>query len=334
VAPIEAALQGTKMHAWLRGWMICAAGLATWTSAAEYELPANGSSVIGTEERDRTRYEDTLVDIAHQHGIGYEEIARANPRVDLWVPGEGTEILLPGRHILPPGPREGIVINLPEHRLYYYPQPREGAPPVVFTFPVNIGRLDRGSPIGLTRVVAKVRNPSWFPPASIRREHVAKGDPLPAVVLPGPRNPLGAFELRLGAGRGTFLIHGTNTPWAIGMAITHGCIGMYPEDVAVLFQQVPLGTPVWMINAPVKVADLDGTVLLEAHPPLDVDGQQAEPGLPWMLLELENALGSRAGSILRDTAVEVLRTASGVPTVIARQDALDAEPVASGQSGR
>jgi L,D-transpeptidase ErfK/SrfK len=290
--------------------------------ANEYQLPVDGSNVVGADDQMLTRDADTLVDIAHDYGIGYEEIARANPGVDLWLPGEGTAIVVPGRHILPPGPHEGIVINLPEHRLYYYPKPADGEPPVVLTFPVNIGRLDRGSPIGLTHVTAKLTNPSWYPPASILKEHRERGDPLPAVVPPGPKNPLGRLEMRLAAGRGTYLIHGTNTPWAIGMEITHGCISMYPEDVAVLFRRVPIGTRVWMINAPVKVARLQGQLLIEAHPPLPRGGAPGESAVYVLAEDLEHILGPETGSIEQARAVAVLRQARGVPSEVPDREAL------------
>lgn len=302
----------------LRGGLLCAAGLCAWASAAEYELPADGSSIVGTEQRTMARYEDTLVDLARQYSVGYEEIGRANPGVDMWLPGDGTDIVLPGRRILPPGPREGIVINLPEHRLYYYPVPQEGEKSLVLTFPISIGRLGRSSPLGLTHVIAKQRRPSWFPPASIRKEHVANGDPLPAVIPPGPKNPLGEFEIRLAAGGGTYLIHGTNTPWGIGMETTHGCISMYPEDVAALFQQVPLGTKVWVLNAPVKVAYVDGEVLVEVHPPTSRQGEPLAPNLPLLWQDLQNALGSNAASIEPDLALRTLWLANGLPTVVSR----------------
>lgn len=309
------------MHTWLRGWVLCALALGNAASAAQYQLPADGSNVIGTDQHIRTRYSDTLVDLGRKYSIGYEEIGRANPGVDLWLPGEGTKVLIPGRHILPPGPRDGIVINLPEHRMYYYPVARDGSAPVVFTFPVNIGRLGRSSPLGVTRVIAKQRNPTWYPPASIRREHVKNGDPIPAAVPPGPKNPLGALELRLAAGRGTYLIHGTNTPWAIGMEITHGCISMYPEDVAALYARVPIGTKVWVINAPVKVAYVDGQLLVESHPPVSRGGEPVAPDLEALSRDLAIQAGDHAGSIDWSLALQVLFEANGVPTAVSAQDA-------------
>lgn len=310
------------MKAWLRFGAVCALGVLNWACAAEFDLPADGSNVIGADQHTTTRYSDTLVDLARLYSIGYEEIGRANRGVDMWLPGAGTHILVPGRHILPPGPRAGIVINLPEHRMYYYPKVKEGQTPVVLTFPVNVGRLGRSSPLGVTRVIAKEVRPSWYPTASIRKEHLANGDPLPAVVPPGPKNPLGKLALRLGAGKGTYLIHGTNTPWAIGMEITHGCISMYPEDVARLFPRVAIGTPVWVINAPVKVAYVDDTLLVEAHPPVTREGQPAAPDVGLLARNLEIEAGEHAAMIQWDLARKVLEEATGVPTAVSAPEGM------------
>src|SRR5947207_7765602 len=203
--------------------------LATPLHASVYPLPADGSPVVGTDTSMQTVYEDTLPDLAHRYSLGYYEIIRANPGVDVWLPGAGTKLLLPGRRILPAGPRTGLVVNLPEHRLYYYPKPRKGEQPVVITYPVSIGKMDWRTPLGDTRVIAKIKHPAWYPPESIRKEHAANGDPLPKVVGAGPDNPLGDFALRLAAGNGEYMIHGTNNPTAVGMAVTHGCIRMYPR---------------------------------------------------------------------------------------------------------
>jgi L,D-transpeptidase ErfK/SrfK len=304
------------MKNWLGGSILLFASLWTDAWGTVYELPADGSAVVGTDERIKSTYKDTLLDIAHRYSLGYEEIIRANPGVDMWLPGEGTEILLPGRRILPPGPRDGLVVNLPEHRLYYYPKSRKGQHRVVITYPVSIGRMDWHSPLGQTEVVAKQKHPSWYPPESIRKEHARNGDPLPRVVPPGPNNPLGDFKMRLGVGDGTYEIHGTNNPMAVGMAITHGCIRMYPEDVAALFAKVPVGTKVWLINDPVKVTYVGGDLLMEAHPPVDSEGQTVEPNLDLLAQQLDRALGSSVAAIHWDFAREALQSANGMPAIV------------------
>jgi len=281
-------------------------------NATTFELSAYGSAVIGSDTIITTHYKDTLLDIARQYSLGYDEIIRANPGVDMWIPGEGTQISLPGRRILPPGPHEGVVVNLPEHRLYYFPAGKQHGKRVVITYPVSIGKLGRNTPLGETRVIDKIEHPSWYPPASIRKEHADAGDPLPAVVRPGPDNPLGDYKIRLGFGDGTYEIHGTNNPTAVGLAITHGCIRMYPEDVASLFPRLPVGTKVRLINVPVKIAWIDGELLLEAHPPVNAQGESFEPDVEQFSALLRAALGDTTVAINWDYAREVLQTANGV----------------------
>ena len=304
--------------------MLALAALAStpaWSSV--YPLPADGSTVVGEDTRMRTVYEDTLPDLAHRFSLGYYEIIRANPDVDVWLPGAGKDLVLPGRRILPAGPHEGLVVNLPEHRLYYYPTPKGHEQPVVITYPVSIGKMDWRTPLGETRVIAKIRHPAWYPPETIRKEHAENGDPLPKMVGPGPDNPLGDFALRLAAGHGEYMIHGTNNPTAVGMAVTHGCIRMYPEDVAALFSLIPVGTKVRLINEPVKVAWVDGQLLLEAHPPVDAEGQSLEPDLQVLSQMLDQALGSSTAAIHWDLARATLQAASGIPTLVG----LAAEPL-------
>lgn len=281
-----------------------------------YELPPGGSALFGSTEHTVTVYEDTLIDLGRRYSLGYEEILRVNPGVDPWLPGEGTAVLLPGQRILPSGPREGIVVNLPEHRLYYYPKPKKGETPLVYTYPVSIGKMDWNTPLGKTRIVAKEKNPVWYPPASVRKEHAARGDPLPAAVPPGPDNPLGAYKMRLAIGGGSYLIHGTNNPSAVGMAITHGCIRMFPEDIDQLFALVPVGTPVYLVNEPVKVAFVDGEVYLEAHPPVDAEGQTAAVNIGQFEALLDQALGPTRTAVHWDLALDVLRSADGMPKLI------------------
>ncbi|HTT00927.1 MAG TPA: L,D-transpeptidase family protein [Steroidobacteraceae bacterium] len=303
------------------------------TRATVYELTDANMQVVGQDLHIKTRYQDTLVDIARQYSLGYEEITRANPGVDPWLPGEGTDIVIPGRRILPPGPREGIIVNLPEHRLYYYPKPKHGSRPIVITYPVSIGKMDWKTPMGLTQIVSKQKRPSWYPPASVRAEHAARGDPLPAIVPPGPDNPLGDFAMRLAIHPGDYLIHGTNNPLAVGMPVTHGCIRMYPEDIAAMFPSVPVGTHVRLINEPVKVAYVDGELLLEVHPPVDAEGQTVEPVLADFEQLLDRALGSNVAAIHWDYALETLQAARGIPVTVgleADPDPLPAQPVNDG----
>lgn len=280
--------------------------------ATTYILPKPDNMVVGDDQIIQTVYEDTLYDLARAYSLGSEELIRVNPGVDPWLPGAGKMLTVPGRHILPPGPHEGIVVNLPEHRLYYYPKPKRGAPIEVISYPVSIGKMDWRTPLGVTRVIQKQKDPTWYPPESVRKEHAEAGDPLPPKVGPGPDNPLGAYAMRLAAGNGTYLIHGTNNPIAVGLAVTHGCIRMYPDDVAQLFPLIPVGTPVRLINVPVKVAWVDGELLLEAHPPVDAQGQSFEPNIDQFSDLLKAAVGDTTVAIHWDYAREVLQKADGV----------------------
>jgi L,D-transpeptidase ErfK/SrfK len=294
-----------------------------------YPLPKNENPVVGGDQTVVTVYEDTLYDLARKFSLGSEELIRVNPGVDPWLPGAGTTLVIPNTHILPPGPREGIVVNLPEHRLYYYPKPKRGEMPQVITYPVSIGKMDWRTPLGLTHVIQKIKNPVWYPPESVRKEHAAAGDPLPPKVPSGPDNPLGLFAMRLAAGNGTYLIHGTNNPIAVGLAVTHGCIRMYPDDVEALFPLVPVGTPVRLINEPLKVVWGDGELLLEAHPPVDAEGQSFEPNLDQFSELLQKAVGDKTVAIHWDYAREVLQKANGVIATVGLEADLPEEAPAA-----
>ncbi len=285
--------------------------------ATLYTLKSATDVVVGQDKSVVTVYEDTLYDLARKFSLGSEELIRVNPGIDSWLPGAGKTLVVPDSHILPPGPHEGIVVNLPEHRLYYYPKPKRGGPIEVITYPVSIGKMDWRTPLGLTHVIGKQKNPVWYPPESVRKEHAEAGDPLPASVPSGPDNPLGLFAMRLAAGNGTYLIHGTNNPIAVGLAVTHGCIRMYPDDVAALFPLIAVGTSVRLINEPIKVAWIDGELLLEAHPPVDAQGQSFEPNIDQFAERLRAAVGDTTVAIHWDYAREVLEKADGVLATVA-----------------
>jgi L,D-transpeptidase ErfK/SrfK len=303
-------------------------GGAASASAAQYPLTDAEALMFGDVETITAHGEDTLPDLARRYGLGYEEILRANPGVDTWLPGEGTTIVIPGQRLLPPSVHEGIVVNLPEHRLYYFPKPKKGEIPQVVTYPVSIGKMDWNTPLGKTRVVDKRKNPTWTPPESVRKEHAERGDPLPPVVKSGPDNPLGLYAMRLGITPGAYLIHGTNNPIAVGMAITHGCIRMYPEDIEALFPMVPVNTPVWLVNEPVKVARVGGQVWLEVHPPVDAEGQRAEVDLEKFYALANTALGETAAAIHWDFVLATLKDASGLPAMVGLELEPDALPPA------
>ncbi|WP_249975364.1 L,D-transpeptidase family protein [Vreelandella olivaria] len=217
--------------------------------------------------------EETLIDIARRHNIGFEEIRMANPDVSLWVPGEGTEVVIPAQYILPPAPREGVVINLSELRLYYYPADN---PDIVETYPVSVGRDGFATPVGITRTTVRVKDPAWSPPASMRREAAERGEPAPAIVPPGPDNPLGRHAILLAMP--SYLIHGTNRPDGVGMRASRGCIRMYPEDIESLYDRLPSGTQVNLMDAPFKAGwAADGTLFVQSYPQLEENVEGSEP---------------------------------------------------------
>ncbi len=236
------------------------AGLAVAAAPGAASLAADQAPaapvMVGELTRHIAHHEDTLVDLARQYNVGYTELRAANPHIDPWLPGAGTEILVPTGHLLPGSTRKGLVVNLGDQRLYYFP-PDGGR---VITAPIGIGSEGWGTPTGRTWVIKKRKRPSWYVPESIRAE-----DPdLPAVVPPGPDNPLGAFALYLGWR--SYVIHGTNKPFGVGRRVSHGCVRLYPEDIAWLFRQVEIGTPVTVLDEPVKLAWVGDQLMLEAHP--------------------------------------------------------------------
>lgn len=202
------------------------------------------------------RYEDTLMDIARTYNLGYAELVAANPGVDPWLPGLGARILLPTAHVLPDAPRQGIVVNLSDQRIYWFAA--NGQP--IQTYAVGIGQEGLGTPNGSTTIVRKKENPTWTPTPEKRRE-----DPtLPAVVPPGPDNPMGAFALYLGWP--LYAIHGTNEPDAIGRRVTRGCIRLYPEGIENLYRQAPVGTKVTVVDQEAKLGWIGDDLFVELHP--------------------------------------------------------------------
>lgn len=238
--------------------LVAALALPSAAGADLYRLASPDDSVIGTPFYVKARKEHTLLDIGRHHGLGFDEMEQANPNVDMWVPGEGADVLVPSQHVLPDAPREGIVVNLAEKRAYYYRSSTE-----VETFSLGIGREGWETPVGSYSIIEKTENPSWTPPASIRARSEKEGKTLPAVVPPGPDNPLGAYRLRLS--NPSYLIHGTNKPWGVGMPVSSGCMRMFPEDIEYLFGQVDVGTPVTVVKQPYKVGWLGDTLYLEVN---------------------------------------------------------------------
>ncbi|MDR9406009.1 MAG: L,D-transpeptidase family protein [Spiribacter sp.] len=298
---------------------------ASSVMANSFPLPAGDVDVIGSVQRIEAAQEDTLLSIGREYGVGYEEIRQANPNVDVWLPGEGTEVVIPSQFILPQGEREGIVVNIAEMRLYYYPPAQAGETAMVETYPISVGRMDWSTPLGESKITEKTENPYWFPPESILTERAQQGRPLPDAVPPGPDNPLGRHKMRLDIPGGAYLIHGTNEPRGIGMRVTHGCIRMFPEDVESLFERIPSGEKVRLINEPVKAGWTGTDLLVESHRILPEDAES--PFDPLRSPPLSDAVASLALILKRHESARVdheklasaMAESNGIPASVSRQ---------------
>jgi len=284
--------------------------------ATAYILPPPGINVIGKAHLIKAQEKDTLADIAREYSVGYGQLKNANPSVDPWYPGKDTPIVIPTRYILPDTPRQGLVLNLPEMRIYYYSKPKDGERPKVYTYPVGIGRFDWQTPLGKTYVLQKIKNPSWTPPASIKAEHLAKGDPLPDIVPAGPDNPLGSRALRLAIPG--YLIHGTNKPYGIGMRVSHGCIRLRKEDIEQLFNLVPTNTPVHIVNQPLKVGRFADSLYMEFHRPLEEYQLSLQDNIANALVSAHGKLTFQQAGISDVTVEHVVREASGLPVIVSQ----------------
>lgn len=239
-------------------FLLTLALLYSSVAVAKIETYDANTPLVGEIYSTTVREGNTLIDIAQEFGLGLEEIEQANPTLDIWVPGEGSVVILPRQFILPRvSTRTGIFINLAEMRLYYY---RAGE---VLTYPISIGRDEWRTPVASATVIQKIVNPTWYPPKSVRKEHEEWGDPLPMQVPPGEDNPLGKYAIQLNLPG--YFIHGTNRPEGIGMRVTHGCIRMRPNDIANLFAKVERGSKVVIEFRPHKVAFYKGVIYFEAH---------------------------------------------------------------------
>src|ERR1700761_6070008 len=229
------------------------------------------SDIVGYVQRTTVGKDDTLPDIARRFDVGYEEILAANPGVDPWLPGVGREVIVPTAFILPTAPHEGVVVNVAEMRIFYYPPHKKGEPETVYTHPIGIGKVGWKTPEGTTKIISRQKDPVWVVPKSVRAEHLEDGEKLPAVVPAGPDNPLGAYAFHLGWP--SYLIHGTNKPYGVGMRSSHGCMRLYPEDIAVFFDLIPIGTKVTVVNQPYLFGWRDGTLYLQAYAVMEDDSR-------------------------------------------------------------
>ncbi|AJI93802.1 L,D-transpeptidase catalytic domain protein [Yersinia ruckeri] len=304
----------------------CMAGSMTAANATEYPLPPANSRIIG-ENTTFTVPNDgrPLEAIAADYKIGLLGMLEANPGTDPYLPKPGSVLTIPTQMLLPDTPRDGIVINLAELRLYYYPKGQDK----VIVYPIGIGQLGRNTPTMTTSVSQKIPNPTWTPTANIRKHYLAQGVTLPAVVPAGPENPMGLFAMRLAAGGGEYLIHGTNANFGIGMRVSSGCIRLRPDDIQALFSSVPKGTRVQVINEPIKYSvEPDGKRYVEVHQPLSRSDNDDPQTMPIAL-----SAGVKAFMANGETDTAVVENAivrrSGMPVLVSKgMVATEAAPAA------
>ncbi|HEY1851815.1 MAG TPA: L,D-transpeptidase family protein [Candidatus Binataceae bacterium] len=325
-----------KYIGWVVALVLCAAMYAVPSLAHDwhsvdfanrplyaYPLPAGRDDIIGSLTTYTIQKGDTLLDVGRWFGLSAKEISDANGHMDWWLPPAGREVILPTEHILPQTSRSGIILNVPEMRLYYYyPSPTVtrhkrgklteasyGSARVVYTFPVGLGRFDWKTPLGVWRVTAKVKNPTWTMPEDIYQEHVERDGYADRFVPAGPDNPLGLFKLDLSIPE--YGLHGTNVPWGIGMTVSHGCVRLYPEDIERLFSKTPVGTPGEFVYQPVKFGWRGGVLYAEVHD--DLYGKY--PGL-WNLAAKEVRSQNLAGQVDMGKLEKLVEAKSGIPTYV------------------
>jgi L,D-transpeptidase ErfK/SrfK len=288
-----------------------------------FEIDAAHDDVVGQVQVTISTKEDTLPDIARRFNIGYEEIVRANPGVDPWLPGAGKEIVLPTQFVLPNSVRQGIVINIAAMRLFYFPPSKPGEKQVVYTHPIGIGRVGWKTPEGSTKVVSKQKDPVWIPPMSVRKEHKENGEILPARVPAGPDNPLGRYKFTLGWP--SYLIHGTNKPYGVGLRSSHGCIRLYPEDVEKIFAMVNPGTTVTVVNQPFVFGWHEGELYLQGFDVLEDDKRDWSKAQPKLLSKtlskrIQAELAARKSTVDWQRVAQITKDPRGLVVSVSAAD--------------
>lgn len=308
--------QTLQLSRWLLG-LLLVASVALPASANSWPLPPPGSRLVG-ENRFHVVENNggSLESIAKKYDVGFLGLLQANPGVDPYVPRAGSVLTIPLQTLLPDVPREGIVLNLAELRLYYYPPGKN----TVTVYPIGIGQLGGTTvtPTMVTTVSDKRANPTWTPTANIRARYKAQGIDLPAVMPAGPDNPMGHHAIRLAAYGGVYLLHGTNADFGIGMRVSSGCIRLRDGDIKALFDQVTPGTKVTIINTPIKASvEPNGVRLVEVHQPLSEHIDDDPQTLPIVLNASMQAFSQNANT---DAAVmnKVMDVRSGMPVDVTR----------------
>ncbi len=316
-------------HKAVKQWLYCAllAFSATPAFALVYDLPTNGNDIVGSTEYANVKMGDSLSSFAQRNDAGYYELLEANPKLNPLHMTGGMRLVIPHQFILPDAPREGIVINLAELRLYYY-QPGSNK---VLVYPIGIGRPGNGNwgtPVGQLTVIQKKENPDWRAPQSVIDDMARRGIVVPPVIPAGPDNPLGNYMMRLS--NWSYLIHGTNRPEGVGRRTSAGCIRMYPEDVEALFAVVPIRTKVTIVDEPFKAGWLNNQFYFEAHVPLREQRVAYAGHYDDLWNEaIKNATTSRAATVNWNTVHTLVKKQTGVPQVIGQAASLQAVAAAA-----
>ena len=279
-------------------------------------LPPSGDDLVGQIQFTAVHEGDTFSAIAERYGVGYYQLVEANPAVDPDQLQPGTILIVPTQYLLPPVPKNGIVINLAAMRLYYFPKGKN----YFYTYPVGIGRFNWSTPLGRLRVIQKIKNPVWVVPNNILRYRRENGDPVSKIVPSGPDNPLGYYALRLS--QPTYLIHGTNDLSSVGRRSSAGCIHLYPEDIKILFKMISVNIPVLIINRPYIVGQNDGKLYMEAHFPLKEDREKLFNNISQSILALVNQYSkyiTEGSQINLQKATEIVKEHTGLPELIGFQ---------------
>ncbi len=298
------------------------------THAVIYTLPSPTSRLIGENLKITLPQNNKLPleAFAAQYQIGLSNMLEANPGVDVWLPKQESTLIIPQQLLLPDAPREGVVINSAEMRLYYYPKGTN----TVVVLPIGIGEPGKDTPVNwVTKVENKRANPTWTPTRKIHEEYAARGEILPAVLPAGPDNPMGLFALYVGR---LYAIHGTNANFGVGLRVSHGCVRLRADDIKWLFDNVPIGTRVQFINQPIKAAiEPDGSRWIEVHNPLSQTEAEFNSGE-----QIPLSITAEVNKVITDTSVnsallnDTLRARSGMPVKISNADD-DAQPISENQ---
>lgn len=309
-------INSSRISLWLALVAVVAA-LALPAHANTWPLPPPGSRLVGQNQFHVVQDNGgSLEAIAKKYNVGFLALLQANPGVDPYVPRAGSVLTIPLQTLLPDAPREGLVINLAELRLYYYPPGKNE----VTVYPIGIGQLggDTLTPTMVTTVSDKRANPTWTPTANIRARYKAMGIELPAVVPAGPDNPMGHHAIRLAAYGGVYLLHGTNADFGIGMRVSSGCIRLRDNDIKTLFNKITPGTRVNIINTPIKASvEPNGSRLVEIHQPLSKHLDDDPQTLP-IVLNTEMLAFKEAPLTDRPVMERAIELRSGMPIDVTR----------------